>query len=101
MAVTCCLNINQSFILHNIYYSINDNGSSIEGEHVFKFYVIKRISYLISDQGFVVNGVFVKEELTVLHLLWPNVLVARKFRLLCANYKTLVVSKNVYQGTRV
>ena len=68
MAVTCCLNINQSFILHNIYHSINDNGSSIEGERVFKLYVIKRISYSINDKGFVVNGVFVEEELTVLYL---------------------------------
>lgn len=43
------------------------------------------LGYLINvRKGFVVNGVLVEEELTKLYLKWPNVLIVRKIRALCA-----------------
>ena len=39
---------------------------------------------IIVRKGFVVNGVLVEEEIDKLYIKWPNMLVARKFRTLCA-----------------
>ena len=61
-------------------------GHQLRGRVISNFISSNRFlgCLIIVRKGFVVNGVLVEEELTKLYLKWPNVLVVREIRALCA-----------------